>query len=1248
MPPSLKQSTHHSIWTNHTFVDISDSMKFAAKILAVQLFVFAVAFGQIGTPTSLQSSSITPSSVYLDWGSVSGANHFETQVDDNSNFASLASNPTSTSSSVSVSGLSPGTLYYWRVRAFPSNGNGNPGQWSSTATFATLLPSPTNLVFSAVTASTVSLSWNSVSGATSYTIHLDNNSDFGSPTPNITQPGTSVTATSLSNGTRYYWRVKASNANAPSGWTQGTSFVTLVPAPTSKPTGLSHWDFGPYILGWNRVDGADSYFVELYTNSSFSPGSLVGGDTTSSYWGFTVIRNLSAGVTYYWRVRGVNSGGSGPWSTENDSFTLEPDPPVLVAPSNGATGISTSATLSWSASIGSTSYSLQYSTSSGFPSEPQTATTTVNGISGISQNVSGLSSSTKYYWHVKATNSGGTSNYSSTFSFTTSAAVSPPPAPVLSLPSDGATGVSTSPAISWGSSLGAISYRLQISTSQGFSPTVLDDSSLTGTSRQGGPLSNNTKYYWRVRAKNAGGTSAYSSVFSFTTIIAVPGAPDSLASAPTSSGATLTWRAVANATWYIGEVNDPNFILKWRDSVTSPSSTARNLSPATSYTWRVQAGNSAGGSVWTSSSFRTPVKVPDAPLTLTPTPTSTGASLGWSLVNGASAYVVEVYTNNNLTTRVWKDSLAVPPSSVTGLSNGTTYSWRVQAWNAGGPSGWTNSTFSTLSMDPPTSLAVGTVTATTASLRWSGPGQGTKFDIQLSPGGLSFTSVNSSPFTATPLVPNTAYTWQVRSTKSKDSSAWVSGPSFTTPAAPPPTYGVDAPTSLAVGTVTATTASLSWSGPGQGTKFDIQLSPGGLSFPSVNSSPFTATALLPSTAYTWQIRSTKSKDSSAWVSGPSFTTLAAPPPIYGLESPTNLQVASITSASASLSWDGPGQGAKFELKVSPGNISDGNSKSPYSLNSLSPKAAYSWQVRAVKYSDSSAWVSGPSFTTLDASAGTLVAPSNLQVTNVTSTSALLSWDGPGQGTKFDVKLSPGNLLFSNLNSSPLSVSTLSPSTTYTWQVRSTKTNDSSTWAAGPSFATNSAPVIPPTPTVAVVTSPSSATFTFSAPGGASLYNVQVLDKQNNGTVVGSGSTTDVSKPVIVSGLQSKTKYYYEATATVAGQTSTAAKGSFTTDDLTSAVGRFESTLPDEFRLSQNYPNPFNPTATIQFSLPSSSNVRITIYNALGNLVHVLVNGHYAPGRYTVTWDASSLPSGVYFYRLQTESFVGTKRLVLLK
>ncbi len=92
----------------------------------------------------------------------------------------------------------------------------------------------------------------------------------------------------------------------------------------------------------------------------------------------------------------------------------------------------------------------------------------------------------------------------------------------------------------------------------------------------------------------------------------------------------------------------------------------------------------------------------------------------------------------------------------------------------------------------------------------------------------------------------------------------------------------------------------------------------------------------------------------------------------------------------------------------------------------------------------------------------------------------------------------------------------------------------------------------------------------------------------------------------------------------------------------------ESAVPNYFGLSQNYPNPFNPTTEISFSLPSGSYVELTVYNVTGQKVAVLAHGHFDAGQHTVTWDASGVSSGIYFYRLDTELGIETKKMVLLK
>jgi hypothetical protein len=89
-------------------------------------------------------------------------------------------------------------------------------------------------------------------------------------------------------------------------------------------------------------------------------------------------------------------------------------------------------------------------------------------------------------------------------------------------------------------------------------------------------------------------------------------------------------------------------------------------------------------------------------------------------------------------------------------------------------------------------------------------------------------------------------------------------------------------------------------------------------------------------------------------------------------------------------------------------------------------------------------------------------------------------------------------------------------------------------------------------------------------------------------------------------------------------------------------------LPKTFTIEQNYPNPFNPGTTIKYSVPKLSFVTIKIYDVLGSEVAALVNEEKPIGRYEVTFDATQLPSGVYFYRLQAGSFVQTRKMILLK
>ena len=102
------------------------------------------------------------------------------------------------------------------------------------------------------------------------------------------------------------------------------------------------------------------------------------------------------------------------------------------------------------------------------------------------------------------------------------------------------------------------------------------------------------------------------------------------------------------------------------------------------------------------------------------------------------------------------------------------------------------------------------------------------------------------------------------------------------------------------------------------------------------------------------------------------------------------------------------------------------------------------------------------------------------------------------------------------------------------------------------------------------------------------------------------------------------------------------------DSTAVSVREEETGIPSEYELSQNYPNPFNPTTEIKFSIAKESVVTIKVYDILGKEITTLVNERKPAGIYSVNFNASNLSSGVYFYRMQSNSFTSTKKFVLLK
>lgn len=243
----------------------------------------------------------------------------------------------------------------------------------------------------------------------------------------------------------------------------------------------------------------------------------------------TVLNSLD-GVIWTARNSGVTDGlysitwtgaqfvSVGPAGTIHTSprETVSPAP-LLTAPAQNAMNISTAPTLTWGALPEAASYRLQVSTDSGFTTilvDDSTLTTPTRAIGPLEVN-------TGYYWRVNGKNTAGTGAFSAIWNFTTASTISIPAPPKLASPTDNFSGFGST-YLTWNASIGATSYRIQMSTDSTFSTTLIDDSTVTGTSRFSGNVQLYTYYYWRVNAKNTSGTSAYSEVWRFTS------APDAI------------------------------------------------------------------------------------------------------------------------------------------------------------------------------------------------------------------------------------------------------------------------------------------------------------------------------------------------------------------------------------------------------------------------------------------------------------------------------------------------------------------------------------------------------------------------------------------------------------------------------------------------------------------------------------------------------------------------------------------------
>jgi fibronectin type 3 domain-containing protein len=220
--------------------------------------------------------------------------------------------------------------------------------------------------------------------------------------------------------TYYYWRVNARNSYGTSGWSSYRYFRTAAGPPPNAPSNLQATPISSsqINLTWQDNSSDETGFkVERKTGSgSYSQIATVGAGVTS--YSNTYV---SAGTTYYYRVRAYKGTLNSDYCEEASAMTLPPPPtaPTLKSPASGSTVPTLTPRLEWNGSSGATDYGLQVATTSSFT----TLLVSQNGITDLYYDIAPgtLNSNTYYYWRVNARNSYGTSSWSSYRYFRTAA-----------------------------------------------------------------------------------------------------------------------------------------------------------------------------------------------------------------------------------------------------------------------------------------------------------------------------------------------------------------------------------------------------------------------------------------------------------------------------------------------------------------------------------------------------------------------------------------------------------------------------------------------------------------------------------------------------------------------------------------------------------------------------------------------------------------------------------------------------------
>ena len=761
-----------------------------------------------------------------------------------------------------------------------------------------------------------------------------------------TKTAVACTVTGLSNGISYRFQVTATNAVGTSAVSTPSAPVTPAARPNAPTAVGARGGVEQAVVFWTApVDhGSAITAYSVVTVEDPTKGCTTTGATTCT------VTGLTNGTSYRFQVTATNGVGTGDASTMSYPVIPLPIPTAIPAAPTGvaATPGNQQATVTWVAADAITS------AISGFlVTAVEDPTKNCTTKTATTCNVSGLTNGTSYTFVVVASNSIGASIASSASTPVVPAVRPNAPTSVTAQRGNHQATVSWIAPVDHGSAITAYSVVTVEDPTKGCATTGATTCIVTG-------LTNGTSYRFQVTATNAMGTSDLSTMSYPVTPAARPDPPTSVLAQRGNQQATVSWTVpAANGSaitaYAVVAVEDPT---KGCTTTGATTCVVTGLTNGSSYTFRVSASNGVGSSDPSiPSSSVTPATRPNAPTGVTGTRASTQVSVSWtapaangSAITSYAVVAIEDRTKGCTTT-------GATTCIVTGLTNGSSYTFEVTATNAVGtsaPSAPSSPAIPATVPDAPTGVIAtpgdGWVSVSWLPGAFNGGDPVTSYTVTASPGGatcgVSVRIPETDTCRVTGLATGTSYTFSVTATNAV-------GPSASSTPTPPTVAAVhpDAPTGV-TGTRASTQVSVSWTAPAANgsaiTSYAVvAIEDRTKGCTTTGATTCIVTGLTNGSSYTFEVTATNAVGTSA-PSAPSSPAIPATVP----DAPTIVAVSPTTSAVTLTVVPGSDQGSPIQGYVVIGGPT--GPSAPTDLQSgtltifgLSAATAYRIQVAAV-------------------------------------------------------------------------------------------------------------------------------------------------------------------------------------------------------------------------------------------------------------------------------------------------------------